>query len=66
MNDRDERPDWGQMKPDEFGRPVAARQDALFLVDAADACGTEALDGLGFGAILWASPSTPTGAPPAQ
>ncbi|MEU3337329.1 hypothetical protein [Streptomyces sp. NPDC006668] len=46
--------DWRRMRPDEFGRPIKPKQDALFLVDESDACGTDALDGLGYGATLWA------------
>lgn len=54
MSDGTDRPDWGRMKPADFGARTKARQDALFLVDQPDACGTEALDGLGFGVVLWA------------
>ncbi|MFB7323443.1 hypothetical protein [Streptomyces sp. NPDC056190] len=48
------RPDWSRMKPDDFGKKAKPAQDALFLVDEQDACGTDALDGLGYGAALWA------------
>ncbi|MFK0106397.1 hypothetical protein [Streptomyces sp. NPDC091217] len=49
--------DWRHMMPGEFGRPTKPKQDALFLVDESDACGTDALDGLGYGAVLWADRS---------
>ncbi|GHE84516.1 hypothetical protein GCM10014715_45740 [Streptomyces spiralis] len=44
--------DWRRMTPDEFGRPTKPKQDALFLVDEPDACGTDAFDGYGYGATL--------------
>ncbi|MGW1622266.1 hypothetical protein [Streptomyces sp. NPDC002172] len=47
------RRDWQHMRPDEFGHPIKANQDALFLVGESDPCGTDALDGLGYGAALW-------------
>lgn len=56
MSDPTDRPDWRRMKPADFGARTKVRQDALFLVDQPDACGTEALDGLGFGVALWADP----------
>ncbi|MEU6417833.1 hypothetical protein [Streptomyces spiralis] len=46
--------DWRRMTPDEFGRPAKPKQDALFLVDEPDAYGTDAFDGYGYGAALWA------------
>ncbi|WP_127361514.1 hypothetical protein [Actinacidiphila soli] len=59
MSDSAEGRDWLGMKPSEFGVPIKASQDGLFLVDD-DPCGTEALDGLGFGAVLGAEePDTP-------
>ncbi|WP_326737088.1 hypothetical protein [Streptomyces sp. NBC_01022] len=56
MSDSTDRPDWRRMKPADFGARTKVRQDALFLVDQPDACGTEALDGLRFGVALWADP----------
>ncbi|MFH8772067.1 hypothetical protein [Streptomyces sp. NPDC017958] len=46
--------DWRRMTPDQFGRPTKAKQDALFLVDEPDGCGTHAFDGYGYGTALWA------------
>ncbi|MGW4138821.1 hypothetical protein ACWELV_18870 [Streptomyces mirabilis] len=54
MNETPRRPDWQRMTPQHFGARAKANQDALFLVDEPDACGTDALDGYGFGAVLWA------------
>ncbi|MFF3514668.1 hypothetical protein [Streptomyces sp. NPDC002573] len=52
--------DWKRMKPGDFGHPVPKpAQDALFLVDKPDACGTDAFDGYGFGAVLWADQPDP-------
>jgi hypothetical protein len=42
------------MKPADFGARERANQDALFLIDEPDACGTDTLDGYGFGATFWA------------
>ncbi|WP_392749523.1 hypothetical protein [Streptomyces sp. LN590] len=58
-------PAWKGMTPMDFGHPARKpAQDALFLVDEPDACGTDALDGLGFGAVLWADQSgTPATSP---
>jgi hypothetical protein len=42
------------MKPADFGARETANQDALFLIDEPDVCGTDALDGYGFGATFWA------------
>lgn len=55
------------MTPMDFGHPARKpAQDALFLVDEPDACGTEALAGLGFGAVLWADQrDTPATSPDA-
>ncbi|MGW1799176.1 hypothetical protein ACWCQN_25200 [Streptomyces sp. NPDC001984] len=55
MSDSADRPDWKRMTRTEFGHPARKpNQDALFLVDEPGACGTDALEGLGFGAVLWA------------
>jgi len=54
VSDSNGRPNWSRMKPAEFGARTKPAQDALFLVDEPDACGTDALDGYGFGAVLWA------------
>ncbi|MFF4504796.1 hypothetical protein [Streptomyces sp. NPDC001401] len=54
MSDSNGRLDWRRMKAADFGARTKANQDALFLVDEPDACGTDALDGYGFGAVLWA------------
>ncbi|WP_330306185.1 MULTISPECIES: hypothetical protein [unclassified Streptomyces] len=63
MSDTTGRPEWQRMKPQHFGAPNKVSQDALFLVDEPDACGTDALDGYGFGAVLWANqPDTPQAA----
>ncbi|MCX4858381.1 hypothetical protein [Streptomyces canus] len=59
MSDSSRRPDWRRMKPVDFGVRAKASQDALFLVDEPDACGTDALDGYGFGGILWADQVAP-------
>lgn len=60
MSDTTGGPDWKRMTPVDFGARAKASQDALFLVDEPDACGTDALDGYGFGAVLWAErPDTP-------
>ncbi|MEH0576847.1 MULTISPECIES: hypothetical protein [Streptomyces] len=53
MSDSTPGPDWRRMKPADFGARAKINQDALFLVDEPDACGTDALDGYGFGAVLW-------------
>jgi hypothetical protein len=57
------RRDWQRMTPEDFGGRTKASQDALFLTDEPDACGTDALDGYGFGAVLWADQ---TDLPPAD
>ncbi|WP_324787070.1 hypothetical protein [Streptomyces sp. H51] len=49
--------DWKRMTPAEFGRPVKPSQDALFLTSETDACGTDTLDGFGFGAHLFGDQS---------
>ncbi|MET8957369.1 hypothetical protein ACWEQN_42020 [Streptomyces sp. NPDC004129] len=55
--------DWRHMTPEDFGGRTKASQDALFLTDGPDACGTDALDGYGFGDPLWADQPD---APPAD
>jgi len=61
VSDSTARPDWSRMRPSHFGSRIRASQDALFLVDEPDACGTEAMDGFGFGAVLWTDqPTTPS------
>ncbi|MET9410232.1 hypothetical protein ABZX90_31410 [Streptomyces sp. NPDC002935] len=66
MSDTTGRPDWSSMKPADFGARAEAGQDALFLVDEPDACGTDTLDGYGFGAVLWVDRprSAPAGTDP--
>ncbi|MGW3658381.1 hypothetical protein ACWD6R_23025 [Streptomyces sp. NPDC005151] len=60
MSDSTEGRDWLRMQRGDFTGRTKINQDALFLVDEPDACGTETLDGLGFGAALWAAqPDTP-------
>lgn len=61
MSDDSQRPDWRRMSPEPFGGRTKTAQDALFLTDDTDACGTETLDGFGFGATFWAvqEPSPP-------
>ncbi|MFE4412933.1 hypothetical protein [Streptomyces sp. NPDC056821] len=54
MSDTAGRPDWSRMKPADFGVKAKPAQDALFHVDEQDASGTDALNGLGYGATLWA------------
>ncbi|MET7524661.1 hypothetical protein ACWEAF_20170 [Streptomyces sp. NPDC005071] len=54
MSDSTEGRDWLRMQRGDFTGRSKTSQDALFLVDEPDACGTETLDGLGFGAALWA------------
>lgn len=56
------------MTPAQFGRPAKVKQDALFLVDEPDACGTDAFDGYGYGAALWADQpdAAPSGEDPRQ
>ncbi|MFE2581392.1 hypothetical protein [Streptomyces sp. NPDC059378] len=44
---------WKGMTPDNFGHDTKLTQDALFLVGEPDACGSEPLDGYGYGATLW-------------
>ncbi|REE61391.1 hypothetical protein BX257_3968 [Streptomyces sp. 3212.3] len=56
MSDTPKRPDWRRMQPDAFKARVRSNQDALFLVDEPDACGTEALEGFGYGASFWGGP----------
>ncbi|MGW2700792.1 hypothetical protein [Streptomyces sp. NPDC001340] len=60
--------DWRRMTPAQFGRPAKVKQDALFLVDEPDACGTDAFDGYGYGAALWADQpdAAPSGEDPRQ
>jgi hypothetical protein len=64
VSDSTARPDWRRMRPDQFGVRIKPTQDALFLTDEADDCGTETLDGFGFGATLWGSPESPQGSEP--
>lgn len=66
MSDTTGRPDWAIMKPVHFGARAEEVQDALFLVDEPDVCGTDTLDGYGFGAVLWADRprSSPAGTDP--
>lgn len=52
MSPSPERPDWRRMHAGQFSARAKTSQDALFLTDATDYCGTEALDGFGFGASL--------------
>ncbi|MET8326176.1 hypothetical protein [Streptomyces sp. NPDC005181] len=60
MSDSTEGRDWLRIQPGDFTGRTKTNQDALFLVDEPDACGTAVLDGLGFGAALWANqPDTP-------
>ncbi|MET7496396.1 hypothetical protein [Streptomyces sp900116325] len=54
MSDSTNGRDWLRMKRGDFTGRTKTNQDALFLVGEPDPCGTEALDGLGFGAALWA------------
>jgi hypothetical protein len=54
VSDSTEGRDWLRMQHSDFTGRTKTSQDALFLVDEPDACGTEVLDGLGFGAALWA------------
>ncbi|MFD7769821.1 hypothetical protein [Streptomyces sp. NPDC059787] len=60
MSDTTGRPDWRRMGPGDFGRRVEPSQDALFLIDEPDACGTDTLDGFGYGASLWGGPAGDT------
>lgn len=66
MSDSTDRPDWLLMQPTDFTADPKASQDTLFLVDQPDACGTEAMEGFGFGASLWDSEpiSPPTSTDP--
>lgn len=66
MSDSIEGRDWLRMNRGDFTGRTKTNQDALFLVDEREACGTEALAGLGFGAALWAEqPDTPSTSPDA-
>lgn len=58
MSTNPQRPDWRRMGPGPFGRQTKTAQDALFLTDETDPCGTETLDGFGFGATLWGTPES--------